>query len=165
MNTQLAAFGFGCLLLLVAVIGGGFEVKELKVPKVGRGSRLAACLFGALFIFVGIRPDFAAELGPHKSPAVSEPPAGASQAQQQTEGTAQAQRTEPPSRTDAMSHTRTETSQQPQVRDETSKRPRAGGSTGKRQPQQTGACRGKSGKRQSLGKRALKAYKVIRGRC
>lgn len=164
MNTQLAAFGFGCLLLLVAVIGGGFEVKELKVPKVGRGSRLAACLFGALFIFVGIRPDFAAELG-HRSPAASETPAGASQAQQQAEGAAQAQRTEPPSRTNAVSPTRTEISKQSQTRDETSQQSRAGGSPGRRQPQQTIACRGTSGKRQSLGKRALKAYKVIRGRC
>jgi len=33
MNIQLIAFGFGCLLMLTAILGGGFEVKELKVPK------------------------------------------------------------------------------------------------------------------------------------
>src|SRR6185295_725300 len=96
MNTQLAAFGFGCLLLLVAVIGGGFEVKELKVPKVGRGSRLAACLFGALFIFVGIRPDFAAELGTRRSPETAKAPVA-----QQTDPPSPPT-TQPPSRTDDL---------------------------------------------------------------
>jgi len=54
---QMAIFAFGSLLMLVAVLGGGFEVKELKVPKVGRSSRIAACACGLLFIFLGIYLD------------------------------------------------------------------------------------------------------------
>jgi hypothetical protein len=57
MAIQMAVFAFGSLLMLVAILGGGFEVKELKVPKVGRASRLAACACGMLFIFLGIHLD------------------------------------------------------------------------------------------------------------
>ena len=32
MAMQMAVFAFGSLLMLVAILGGGFEVKELKVP-------------------------------------------------------------------------------------------------------------------------------------
>jgi hypothetical protein len=53
----MAVFAFGGLLLLVAILGGGFEVKELKVPTVGRASRLAACVCGILFVFMGIKLD------------------------------------------------------------------------------------------------------------
>jgi len=34
MAIQMAVFMLGSLLMLVAILGGGFEVKELKVPKV-----------------------------------------------------------------------------------------------------------------------------------
>jgi len=46
MAIQMAVFMLGSLLMLVAILGGGFEVKELKVPKVGRVSRLSACACG-----------------------------------------------------------------------------------------------------------------------
>lgn len=69
MNVQLAAFMFGCLLLMVAIVGGGFELKELKLPKVGRASRLTACVFGMLFICLGTRPDFVARIAPAPAPA------------------------------------------------------------------------------------------------
>lgn len=59
MNIQIVAFVFGCLLLFVAILGGGFEVKELKVPKVGRASRLASCVIGMLFVVLGFSPAFA----------------------------------------------------------------------------------------------------------
>lgn len=62
MDIQMAAFVFGCLLLFVAILGGGFEVKELKVPKVGRASRLASCVLGMLFIVIGFSPAFAGVL-------------------------------------------------------------------------------------------------------
>jgi len=89
MSTQMAAFAFGCLLLLVAVLGGGFELKELKVPKVGRGSRLISCMFGMLFIVLGINPGFA-EMLPGRSQAPT-PPAAAPPAQ--PDGTATTART------------------------------------------------------------------------
>jgi hypothetical protein len=63
--------------MLVAILGGGFEVKELKVPKVGRSSRMAACASGLLFIFLGIYLD---------RPAAATPGAAAApQAQKSTE--------------------------------------------------------------------------------
>jgi hypothetical protein len=62
MDIHMAAFVFGCLLLFVAILGGGFEIKELKVPTVGRASRLSSSLFGALFIAIGFSPAFAGVL-------------------------------------------------------------------------------------------------------
>jgi len=53
MNIQIAAFLFGGLLLLIGVVGGGFEVKELKVPKVGAGVRVVSVVVGILFICLG----------------------------------------------------------------------------------------------------------------
>jgi len=64
MAMQMAIFAFGSLLMLVAILGGGFEVKELKVPKVGRSSRMAACACGLLFIFLGIYLDRPAAAAP-----------------------------------------------------------------------------------------------------
>ena len=85
MNVQLAAFMFGCLLLMVAIVGGGFELKELKLPKVGRASRLTACVFGMLFICLGTRPDFVARIAP--APAAAELAAAAPQAPRVAEAT------------------------------------------------------------------------------
>ena len=59
MSVQMAAFAFGCFLLLIALVGGGFQVKELTVPKVGRIPRLTSCAFSLVFLFLGFRPDFA----------------------------------------------------------------------------------------------------------
>lgn len=53
MNVNLLAFVFGALLLFVAIIGGGFELRELKVPKVGWAPRAVALVVGVLFIGVG----------------------------------------------------------------------------------------------------------------
>jgi len=41
------AFGFGLILLLVAILGGGFELQQLKVPKVGAAARIASAITGA----------------------------------------------------------------------------------------------------------------------
>src|SRR5208283_441899 len=53
MNIQLIAFVFGGILLFVGVLGGGFEVKELKIPKVGVGVRLLSGIVDLLFIGLG----------------------------------------------------------------------------------------------------------------
>jgi hypothetical protein len=53
MTIQIAAFAFGGILVFVGVLGGGFEVKELKVPKVGPGVRVLSAVVGLLFICVG----------------------------------------------------------------------------------------------------------------
>ena len=81
MAIQMAVFAFGSLLMLVAILGGGFEVKELKVPKVGRASRVAACACGMLFIFLGIHLDRS---------AAAHSPAAPSQAQKDSDVTSAA---------------------------------------------------------------------------
>ncbi len=53
MSTNIAVFGFGAILLLVAIIGGGFEVREFKIPKVGWAARLIAGFAGAVFVLIG----------------------------------------------------------------------------------------------------------------
>lgn len=50
MTLQTISFIFGALLILVGILGGGFEVKELKIPKVHIGSRLISSFAGVLFI-------------------------------------------------------------------------------------------------------------------
>lgn len=58
MTTEVLAFIFGCTLVLIGIIGGGFEVKELKIPKVGWPTRVFAIIGGIVFISLGIElPD------------------------------------------------------------------------------------------------------------
>jgi hypothetical protein len=42
------------VLLLIGILGGGFEIKELKIPQVGRVPRFLAASVGALFIMLGV---------------------------------------------------------------------------------------------------------------
>jgi hypothetical protein len=53
MSIELLAFVFGILLLFVAIVGGGFELRELKVPRVGKVARVVSALLGVLFLMVG----------------------------------------------------------------------------------------------------------------
>ena len=53
MNIQIVIFGFGAMLLLIAIVGGGVEIRELKIPQVGRAARALAAFVGLCFIFVG----------------------------------------------------------------------------------------------------------------
>lgn len=54
MKLNLVAFLFGAILLAIAVLGGGFELKELKVPKVSWFPRLISAFVGMFFVVVGI---------------------------------------------------------------------------------------------------------------
>jgi hypothetical protein len=54
VNVNVLAFVFGALLLFVAIIGGGFELRELKVPRVGWAPRMVALVAGVLFIGLGL---------------------------------------------------------------------------------------------------------------
>jgi hypothetical protein len=74
MAIEMAVFAFGSLLMLVAILGGGFEVKELKVPKVGPASRIAACACGMLFIFLGIYLNRPAAAAPAAAAAAPQAP-------------------------------------------------------------------------------------------
>lgn len=54
MSAEIIVFFFGCLLLLIAILGGGFEVKELKIGKVGQFARASCSVLGLLFVGLGI---------------------------------------------------------------------------------------------------------------
>lgn len=54
MEIHAIAFCLGAILLLVGIVGGGFGVKEVKVPQVGKNIRLIAGGVGLFFIFFGI---------------------------------------------------------------------------------------------------------------
>ena len=54
MNVEILSFILGALLLLIGIIGGGFEIKELKLPKVGGTTRLISIIVGSLFIALGV---------------------------------------------------------------------------------------------------------------
>jgi len=54
MKLNLIAFLFGAILLAVAILGGGFELKELKVPKVSWFPRLISAFVGRFCVVVGI---------------------------------------------------------------------------------------------------------------
>ena len=50
MSIDTMAFILGGLLVAVALLGGGLEVRELKIPSVGRIGRLLCFIVGAVFI-------------------------------------------------------------------------------------------------------------------
>jgi hypothetical protein len=47
------SFLFGAILLAVAILGGGFEIKEIKVSNVTTSVRIIAGIVGAVFIALG----------------------------------------------------------------------------------------------------------------
>ncbi len=53
MSLQVIAFGAGVILLAMAIIGGGFELKELKVPRLDGFARFTAAAAGVGLMFVG----------------------------------------------------------------------------------------------------------------
>ncbi len=53
MTLQTMSFIFGALLLAVAILGGGFEIKEIKVSNVTPGVRIVAAIVGIIFVGLG----------------------------------------------------------------------------------------------------------------
>jgi hypothetical protein len=71
MNPELLLFGVGCLLLVTGLLGGGFELRELKVPQVGRVARVLATVFGGACIVLGLgMTSVEADRGEHTANAV-----------------------------------------------------------------------------------------------
>lgn len=54
MSIELIVFALGALLLLTGIIGGGFEIRELKIPPVGRVARVFSTVVGAALIMLGV---------------------------------------------------------------------------------------------------------------
>jgi hypothetical protein len=54
MTLEIASFIFGGLLIFIGLLGGGFEVKELKVPQIKWPTRLISTVVGFFFIALGI---------------------------------------------------------------------------------------------------------------
>ena len=54
MTLEVISFIIGGLLIATAVVGGGFEIKEIRMPKVGAGARTGALVVGLLFILMGL---------------------------------------------------------------------------------------------------------------
>ena len=50
MTLQAMSFIFGALLLAVAILGGGFEIKDIKVPNVTPSVRIIAGIVGTIFV-------------------------------------------------------------------------------------------------------------------
>lgn len=46
---------FGGLLLFIGILGGGFELKELRIPKIADAARILCSIVGIVFILVGIK--------------------------------------------------------------------------------------------------------------
>jgi hypothetical protein len=54
MTLQTLSFIFGALLLLAGIVGGGFEIKEVKVPALEVRSRILSSAVGVIFIALAI---------------------------------------------------------------------------------------------------------------
>jgi len=54
MSVEILVFAFGGVLLLIGIVGGGFELKELKFPRVGWGARLMSTASGLAFLGLGM---------------------------------------------------------------------------------------------------------------
>jgi hypothetical protein len=54
MSADTVLFVLGALLLLAGILGGGFEVKELKIPQIRGGTRMLAGVVGLGLIVMGI---------------------------------------------------------------------------------------------------------------
>jgi hypothetical protein len=52
-------FLLGCVLIVVAIIGGGFEITQIRIPKVGFIARTMAAIFGSILLLVSMgNPEF-----------------------------------------------------------------------------------------------------------
>jgi hypothetical protein len=60
MTLQSMSFIFGALLLAVGILGGGFEVKEIKVADVSIGVRIVAGIVGLFFVGLGFSQQLSA---------------------------------------------------------------------------------------------------------
>jgi Bacterial tandem repeat domain 1 len=74
MAIDTISFLLGGLLVAVSVLGGGIEVKELKIPAVGQTSRLLSFFAGLLFVGLAVylRSPSILPLSPTEDPGASQ---------------------------------------------------------------------------------------------
>lgn len=53
MTIETLAFIFGALLILIGLLGGGFEAKEIRIPRVSGTGRLVFVVVGMSFVVLG----------------------------------------------------------------------------------------------------------------
>ena len=68
MSLQSMSFIFGAILLAVGILGGGFEIKEIKVSNVSIGVRIVAGIVGLVFIGFGFWQQLSAVIEPVSDP-------------------------------------------------------------------------------------------------
>jgi len=71
MEIKTIAFVFGVILLATGILGGGFQLKELNVPKVSWLPRFFATVVGTFFILLGVGLDSPSTTQPDPSPPVN----------------------------------------------------------------------------------------------
>ena len=54
MSIDALAFGLGAILLLIGILGGGFELRELKIPTVSKPVRFISLVAGVFLLLIGI---------------------------------------------------------------------------------------------------------------
>jgi hypothetical protein len=54
MTSELFAFGGGVILLVLAAIGGGIEVKEIRVPHISPTNRSLSAIAGMILVVLGV---------------------------------------------------------------------------------------------------------------
>ena len=65
MTPEIVFFACGALLIPIGIFGSGFEVRELKIPKMGPAIRILAAVGGFSFITLGIGIQSKGIQGPH----------------------------------------------------------------------------------------------------
>ena len=73
MTLEVLSFSVGAVMVGIAVVGGGIELRELRVPQVGTAARCGAFCIGLLFIFMGIGLSEAQRPQPVPSPGIVPP--------------------------------------------------------------------------------------------
>ena len=53
MEHDTIVIGLGAIFILIGIIGGGFEIKEIKIPRVGMFPRVLAGMIGVTVLGLG----------------------------------------------------------------------------------------------------------------
>ncbi len=67
MENKTIAFIFGVILIGIGILGGGFQLRELNIPKVGWFPRFFSIIVGAFFIVLGVGLDTPPAVAPDTS--------------------------------------------------------------------------------------------------